>query len=303
MTPGGAKIIYPSVTTVLGVINKPQLHQWIADCTAAYAVANLGYLQSLEDSKIYGFLRWYWSGEPDQVGSEIREHYKHVRDDSAELGTNLHEIADAIATMQEPPPPLGEEAEEMVLQLLAWFERHEVIMNRSEFTVVDDDLKIAGTADGDWTICCTHDGPTCFGQSVGEFVRVLIDLKTARNTWDENGFQLAGLGAAPIRMVKVDARTPGARLHEKQVDGKKIRTWWIEEENPVYDRYAVLHIRPFDLDSKGEVIQPFCDIVDMTEDIDVYYQGFVSARSLLEAKYQLKTRKNNRKKETEQSNA
>lgn len=299
LTPDGKRDVYPSITTVLGVVAKDGLHQWIADQTAAFAVANLGYLQGIEDEKGYGFLRWYWSGPPGEVGSKLRLHHEAVRDDAAELGTNVHETVEALFDGGDAPEPVGEETDEIMAQFMEWLGQHDVIQHASEFTVVDDEERYAGTGDADWEICCLHEGPACFGQSPGEYARVLVDLKTSRHTWDEHGFQLAALAGAPTRMVLTTAETPGARPHDKTEDGKKSRTWWTEEPNPVYDRMALLHMRPFDLDNQGEVIESFCKVVDMTQDIDVYYDGFIAARALIEVKKIIKDRKKFRATETE----
>lgn len=275
----GKHIILPSVTTVLKRVNKEALYQWVADTTAAYAVANLGRLTELSEEVGWGMLRWHWSNEPELVGGDLRQHYMGVRDDAAELGTNIHEwIEWRIDMLSGPEPQLDSlEAEEMATVFEVWLEDHEVISHAQEFTV--HDRRVAGTADADWSIRCLHIGP-CLGQPAGEFRRALIDLKSSRHTWPEHGMQVAFLRAAPFRMVEVDSDSRGAMLHEKTENGRKVRTWWRQVENFDFQSAALLHIRPRDLTTQGDPIPAFCEVIDVTADLDVYADGFDGAYAL-----------------------
>lgn len=284
----GKQRVYPSVTTVLKQVAKPGLMQWIADQTAAYAVANITKLLSYADEKMWGYLRFYWNREPDlSIARELRTHSDGVRDDAGELGTNFHEIVEADLQGQKPPLPNAPEVWEMVGAFEEWITDHEITVHRAEFTVVNDDLEYAGTGDADWSIRCIHLGVPCVpGADRFGGVRCLVDLKTSRYTWPEHGMQLAALLNAEVRMIEVPAGTPGAARAGKGRDA----TWWLEEPNPNYERAVLLHVRPRDLSPSGERIEAFCELVDMTEDLDIYMAGFEGALALCQSARLLKSR-------------
>lgn len=294
------RLVYPSVTTVLTQVAKPALLQWVADQTAAAAVVNLPYLMLRNEDVGWGFLRFMWSRKAD-LDDPIRSRYMRVRDDAAELGTNIHEWIEAhLDEFATYPEIVGTEVDQMIEQFLIWLETHDVIPHRAEFTVVNDMLGVAGTADADWEICCMHDGPTCLGQAQGEYIRTLIDLKSSRYTWREHGMQLAALGSANSVMREVPEGTEGAIKHERAIAGKKDKSWWVEDAMPRFSCYALLHIRPTDLDTKGNEIPAFCKLVDQTEDLDLHMMGFEGAMNLARSEYQLNQRAKVRKKETEE---
>lgn len=296
--------VYPSVTTVLKHVAKPGLNQWIADQTAAKAVVSLSYLQSVREEVAWGSLRFYWSRDPDLVGSELRRYYDGVKNDAAELGTNIHEWVEAdIDELSPYPKPDSVETDEMIDAWTAWKMTHRVVSYRQEFTCVNDELEFAGTADGDWEITCLHEpderGNYCLGKEPGPF-RTLVDLKSSRHTWDEHGFQLAALASADTIMREVLEGHPGAQKAEKTERGKKVVSWWIEEEPPQWERFALLHIRPDDLDSKGGSIPRFCELEDRTPDLDLYEIGFTGALAIARAKHTLRERAKTRGIETEE---
>lgn len=282
---------WPGVTTVLKQVAKPGLHQWIADQTAAYAVANIARLNDYSDERSWGYLRFYWSREPDQSKAiALRSHADGVRDDAAELGTNLHEIADAWLEGSTMPNPTAPEVDEMMDAFEEFCRTHRVERHWGEFTVVDDDRRVAGTADGDWTITCLHDGPGCFHDGTRGPHRCLVDVKTSRWTWPEHGMQVAFLAQADIAMVRVQQGEPGAMRFEKTEDGKKRVSWWIERFQPSYDRTVLLHIRPRDLSPSGDRIEAFAELVDTTKDSDLHLQGFDGALALARTMRGLKAR-------------
>lgn len=306
MVPGKDKPqreIYPSVTTVLKAVAKDGLHQWIADQVAAYAVRNIAYLQQVSDDVAWRFLRFYWSREAELVGSELRLYHEGVRDDAAEMGTNLHEWVEAhLDGTVTIPEADSVEAEEMIGAFLDWVQKHAITSNNAEFTLFNSRLGVVGTADADWWIFCTHEGPACIREGLGLSskdlpVRCLVDLKTSRHTWPEHGMQLACLNDADVLMVEVPE--DHGLLHESTVDGKKQRSWWIEQDAPKFDAQILLHIRPTDLTAGGDIIDPFCELIDLTEDIPVYIEGFEGALALTRMKYTLKQRATARKIEQE----
>lgn len=293
------QLVYPSVTTVLKQVAKPGLHQWIADQTAAKAVMSIPYLMAVSEEVGYGGLRFFWSKKAELVGSEVRRYYDGVKDDAAELGTNIHEWLEAdIDGLSPYPEPSAIETEEMIDAWYEWFAVHTVISHNQEFTCVNDTLGVAGTADADWSIRCDHEGP-CLGQEPGQFVRTLVDIKSSRHTWNEHGFQLAALASAEIVMREVMSDHPGALKAEKTEAGQKVTSWWVEDAPPVWERYALLHIRPDDLDTSGNLIPRFCLLKDRTEDMDLFRVGFGGALMLSKTQAELNKRAKARGKEAE----
>jgi hypothetical protein len=292
----GVDEVVPSVTTVLKVRAKDGLHQWIADQTAAWCVTHVAELQMLSDEVAHGRARWYWSSE--NVGEESRFYHEKVRDDHAELGTNVHEWVDAAIATGEEIELLTREAREMADAFYDWLMEHKVTRHHSEVTVVNtrSERRYAGTLDADWTIECVHEGEPCFG--VPGPVRALIDLKSSRHTWPEHWMQLAALREADTMMVQVPEGTEGAHKAQKTEVGKKIVSWWISKPNPVYDRTAVLHIRPDDLDSKGNRISRFARLIPSTDD-DLDYESFDGALRMVYADYKKKLRAKARAEGTE----
>lgn len=287
----GKQIIYPGVTTVLKQVAKPGLTQWVADQTAAFAVASISRLNDWSDERAWGYLRFYWSREPDESKArELRTHADGVRDDAAELGTNLHEILDAYLEGSPMPLPTAEEVDEMMDAFELWLNDHTVVRHYGEFTVVDDLRQVAGTADGDWTITCLHGGPGCFHDGSRGPHRCLVDVKTSRYTWPEHGMQVAFLSTADIAMVRTLEGTPGCMRFEKTEDGVKRRSWWLERFQPRYDRTVLLHIRPRDLDPRGERIEAFAELVDTTKDSDLHLAAFDGALALAKAMRGLRVR-------------
>lgn len=301
----GRNRVYPGVTTVLKTVNKgDNFHQWIADQTAAKCIMSLSYLQSVTEEVGWSHQRFFWSKTPDMVGTDVREYYLGVRDDAAELGTNIHEFIDSdLDGLSEAPEPQNIEAEEMVDAWRLWLESHDVVVHRSEFTCVNDELGYAGTADADWTITCLHEpdeetGLWCLGDTPGPH-RTLVDLKSSRHTWNEHGYQLAALAGCPVIMREVTQGTEGAAKAEKTENYKKVRSWWVEDARPAWTRYALLHIRPDDLDTEGRHIDRFARLVDRTEDMDLYADGFQGAFILSKTQRSLEQRAKARTKETE----
>jgi hypothetical protein len=106
-----------------------------------------------------------------------------------------------------------------------WSAQHDVKPIVSEGTVWSN-YGYAGTLDGIWEI----DG-----------VRYLLDVKSSRNVYDEHYMQVAALGGADVLMVE-------------EGDG------WVEKPIPEFDAYALLRIRPQDVDKDGNIREAYCKL-------------------------------------------
>ena len=257
------KQVVPGVTTVLKMLNKPALLQWAVDQTAAFAVANIDGLLSRTEEQGWGFLRWYWNRDPLKGDtSDIRNFYNGVRDDAANLGTMIHEWIEAEhgGGMYPDTTDAPEFFWQMVNVWNEWVSKHDVKPIVSEGTVWSKEFGYAGTIDGIWEV----DG-----------VRYLLDVKSSRNIFDEHRMQLAALGNADVLMVEGEDGT------------------WTEELVPAFDGYAILHIRPQDVDKDGNVLEPYCtlDILDADE-MPYHFETF---KGLLLASQSQNTLKEKRK--------
>lgn len=290
--------VYPSVTTILNQVSKEALLQWVADQTAAFAVANLNHLMMRTEEVGWGYLRFYWSRALDIESDPLRNYYNGVKDDRAELGTNIHQHIEADLGVAEYPGIYSEETSQMLEVWDEFLEAHTIVPHHSEFTVVNDEHEYAGTADADWEIGCDHAGPPCLPDSDMLLRRTLIDVKSSRHTWREHGLQIGGLSMASSLMNQVPEGTEGARRAEKTERGKKIVSFWSEEALPPFDEYALLHIRPDDLDSEGNGISRFCQL-KRVQRLDLHREGFMGAIALARSEYQLKAAAKERGEEWE----
>lgn len=178
----------PSVTTVLGLVDKPALIQWAADRTLDWAIENasLLFVKDEEGARRWGRYRW-----------------TDVRDERAEVGTGIHETIEMEHTGGWNYPVLDDEQMRIMEQWRLLNQRYLIVPHRSEFTVWGG-LTVpngdwAGTGDGLWDITDLETGQTWVG--------VFIDLKTSRNTWPEHWLQLSALRHADVIMVKQDDGT------------------------------------------------------------------------------------------------
>jgi hypothetical protein len=259
----GKPMLVPSVTTITGVTHKPGLVQWAADQTAAYAVTNIDALMSRTEEAGWGFLRYFWKREPKSV-DELRGAHRRVLNEAAEIGTNVHEWIEADLRGEFEPAIDSPECEQMVEQWLLWKEQHDIEPVLVEATAVNREHGYAGTLDGLWKI----DG-----------VPMLVDVKTARNTWPEHFQQLAALGACYSVMEEVTENVDGAVPFAD--------TWWVEQVMPAFSEYAILHLRPQDYDSKGNPMDAFCTLKSV-DNIDLHFEGFLGALQLKKYERKLK---------------
>jgi hypothetical protein len=234
---------------------QPGIVQWAVDQTAAYAVANIDALLSKTETQGWNSLRWYWkrSPLPLEKGYDIRNYHLGVLNDAAELGTSMHEWieADIDPSFSYPNTTLEPEAFwEMVSVWADWFAQHEIEPKHTELTVWNHTLGYAGTLDLDCII---------------DRERWLIDAKTSRALWPEHSMQLSALRFAETMLLK-------------QEDGTYVEEEWKSDE--WFDNYGFLHVRPNDVDNKGNPVPAYVELVeamDMEEHFE-WFQGLLTAK-------------------------
>lgn len=280
--PGTGRIV-PGVTTVLKQGAKPAIVQWAVDQTASYAVANIDALLGRTQEQGWGYLRWYHKRNPLPLedGIDLRNYHLGVLDDAAELGTAMHEWAQADVDDAGVYPDTTMEPEafwQMVGAWSGWLEQNFVECLVTEGTVWSDTEGYAGTFDGLWRIN-------------GKLY--LIDIKTSRGIWPDHLMQLAALKNAETLFVNVEGEW-------KTVKGEK--TWVgsydeVEWDTSPIEGYGFIHIRPDDVDNKGNPIPAYCEFVEAT-DLDVYYDKFKGLLQCAKGDLILKEREKERAKST-----
>lgn len=240
--------IVPSITTVLKAESKPAIAQWVANQTAAYAVANVDQLLTHSEDWGYKMLRFYWNRTPKLDGSEvdITNYHQGVLDDASEMGSWVHEYIQADvdgSDLSYPDPEKASEPHwEMVEQWNIFKSQHDIKPHYTEKTVWNGEAGYAGTMDGIWEF----DGKLC-----------LMDIKTSRGLYTSTWMQLAALWNAKEMFVPQDE------------DSYMSLTGW---QDPI-EEIGVLHIRPGDWDSRGNHMNPFCRWVPL-QDREKYWAGF-----------------------------
>ena len=161
--------LYPSVTTVLGIKNKPALVGWAKRETAACAVRNLSMLTRMAET-----------GGPQAAVEWLKKIPDYQRDVSADLGTRVHAVAEAMAR--------GESVgiADDVRPFIAAYRRDFLEPYSPRFLAVEPMVcspryEYGGTADA-------------FVEIDGEIW--LLDYKTGSGVYPDSALQLAGLARA-----------------------------------------------------------------------------------------------------------
>jgi len=162
---------YPSITTILKLVDKGALAQWAANLSIEWAVQNLDKLYGMSEEKGRNAGRYRW---------------KDVRDERAMVGTGVHNQIEALQNGSWETFDLDDEQKRIMEQWYGLNQRHSIKPILNEFTVFDES-GFMGTADAYAEI----DGQLC-----------LIDYKTSKNMWPEHEYQLAALWHAEHWLVE-----------------------------------------------------------------------------------------------------
>ena len=157
-----------SVTTAIDVLSKPQLVGWATRETAAAAVRNLDAVRKLAEKD-----------GPAAAEAWLRTMPGRLKDSSANLGTRIHEMADALGHGQSVEVTEAERAR--VEQYVRWMEETYPEYVGIEQQVVNLSEGYGGTAD----LFVAIDGTLW-----------LLDIKTGRGLYPEMALQLAALNRA-----------------------------------------------------------------------------------------------------------
>lgn len=262
-------MIVPGITTVTAVIGDGKgLQQWVANNTAAFAVANLDALMNRTELQGYGLLRFYHTRmKPEKFDDpeiDIRDYSNGVLNDLADLGTLIHEWIEDHVWGNFEPELVRDEQVQMAEVFMEWASQHTIEPVISETTVIGRSSRgqmYAGTLDHIWIL----DG-----------VPTLVDVKSSRASYEGHYAQLAALGAAESMLVEVDPETEGAGMHENKQTGEV--TFWQEQPLPPFKEYAILRVRPDDFDNDGNPIPAYCRLEKASDEkIAAAWESFEGA--------------------------
>lgn len=171
------------VTTILGVIAKPQLIQWASDQAVNFIKENtkeflIGFPKSvmLEEGKY------------NEVCESARKAYAKKRDKAADLGTEVHKEIEEFIKCRMSGIDWGTDNKQ-VQHFIDWADKHEVEFVASEEQVYSKKLFVAGTYD----FACIIDGRKYLG-----------DLKTSNALYPEYFFQCAAYRMMAEEMGQTD---------------------------------------------------------------------------------------------------
>lgn len=202
--------VVPSITAVEAALAKPAIPYWAARQAAEFVADNLETLSKVEDGE--NAITGKKVTAREQIVDHVRKAPWNKSGKSANDGDVIHDAIDVFIKTGKAPAldvfgSWSVTAKRMWKSFTDFNEQMRPEWVESEFTVWSDTHEYAGT--GDWIA------------RIGKWL-VLGDTKTGKSTYPEVGMQLAALAHADYII---------------EADGK-------QRDIPVFDRFAVLHIRP-----------------------------------------------------------
>lgn len=174
----------PSVTTILGVLDKPAIPKWAAKTVAEYVAANPDGIETLRSL-----------GEGGMVKA-LAEIPWQRRDDAASRGTTIHDYADRL--LQGEDVDVDDDMVPIVEHALQFLEDWAIDPIYTEVSVAHRKDWWAGTADLFATYADPNSGHTGTG---------IFDWKTGKAMYPEYAWQLNAYAHAEFAMVNGEERT------------------------------------------------------------------------------------------------
>jgi len=152
----------PSVTTIIGALDKPWMGPWVAKVSAAYAADNRLILAEMTKAEVVDL---------------VKGAHKRISSDAADLGTAVHDTTDAWVN-DRPMPHWAPGVEPFMEQFVDFLEARQPKFLETETTIWNRTHGYAGTLD---SIAYINGHPT------------LLDTKTGKGVYPEVALQLAAL--------------------------------------------------------------------------------------------------------------
>ncbi len=216
---------FPGVTSLLKVLDKSgPLMTWAARETAEAVLALMRGPKDWTESPIMNLLE---SVGPEGVIKAVTARSAWKRDEAANLGTEVHFLADLIVQGKPLSPDVPEAARVRAQHYAAWWAVAGWKLRLSEALVVHPDMGYGGTFD---LLAYDPEGRT-----------VLADVKTGKGVYRESVLQLAAYGLAkyvapmgsdtaypmvtPDRYVILHVTTEGVREIEVSIGDAERLAW------------------------------------------------------------------------------
>jgi hypothetical protein len=159
-------IEYPSVTTILGMLDKPALLGWASNCAVDYIAENMEAIKDPLDVH-----------RGEQVLEQARKAYATKRDDAACFGTQAHHAIEAYINGIDPEEYLkAEQSRNAFMAFKSWEEKNHVEWLETECEVVSETHGYAGRFDA-------------IARINGH--KYLVDFKTSKGIYDEMKYQIS----------------------------------------------------------------------------------------------------------------
>ena len=182
----------PSVTTILGVINKPALMPWAAKEGARWFMENTSIVPDQEDRDAYPV---FADGMTlDGMYNGIRGAFRATSKEARDIGTAVHKWCEEainwkLGNGEEPTMLTDERAVSAIDGFRDWIAQNNIEWVSSEERIYNREHNYAGTVDA---VAYVND----------EFC--VIDFKTSTGIWDEYFLQVAAYAEA-VAQVHGDA--------------------------------------------------------------------------------------------------
>jgi hypothetical protein len=154
----------PSVTTILGVINKPMLMAWAANTAIDYIREQMKPGVALDEVQLM------------TIFENAKKSPYQKRKDAGDLGTLVHKWVEDYIHGLNPPVPVNEGMRKSVEQFMSWVSVYNVKFLCSEQMIYSKEHRYTGTLD----FICNIDGKLYVG-----------DLKTSKGIYNEYFIQTA----------------------------------------------------------------------------------------------------------------
>ena len=189
--------IWPSITTVLRTMAKPEVEDWKIRMAADHANANWNEMAA-----------WH----PDQRKEAMTGAHAAYTNEKAELGTLVHEICDS--WMKGSPIETPKAAVSYMNQFTKFLMERRPVFLETEVTLLSRKHEYAGTAD--WI--AEMDGVTVLG-----------DNKTSPKVYPEHAIQLAALAGCDRILREDGSEEPIPEISRLMVLQIRPRSWHLYE--------------------------------------------------------------------------
>lgn len=272
-----------SITTAIGVLDKPGVRNWERQQIAAFAVTHIEDIKSKDEEVAYRYLmavpKFLTPEKVDALGPEVDlwNAAEFALNETANAGTWMHTYVEDYLAGRMTDEPYRADQYDMVEAFHAWEAEHDIEVLSLERTVYG--VNYAGTAD-------------FFAKIDGKVT--LVDWKTSAAVRESHKMQLAAIGAAVTTAREVPEGTPGAIEHKLQPKvseehGGQLTAWYVEEPLPDFEQYSVVQIRPSDFDNYGTYVPAFCKMhVIPHGEVDAAFNLFTASVHARLAQYELK---------------